>query len=796
MLLRRFLSVLLAAGLATAAKAADPVISGPVEAGTEKGTPGSALDAAGVQLSAAHSEYQIKTQRFVLRGGVLITTPQGRISCDYAEIDTENLEFVARGNIVAKGKAPAADATKLNGQGIAVPQDFEVKAEEASGNLRTRLFRVGANAINATPWYSLGSEAQTLPNGSMEARGVVLTTCDNLCKGLPTHYHLVADRLVISQEGDITAYGVKFYAGTVPFFYLPWMTSDLDVGDGDFIVRGGMGSRTGPFVTVSRKFKLWRSGPMKGTAFVDTGYFARQGPGAGVRLDLESPKHFTKAQGYWLPYAEMKGSGDWYGRFSRTNDDDGRWNGEVFQKYEITPELSWRLHLDAESDIAFRRDFRMLNTRRDYESAVNYGDLEYMTPAWSLSLNASPRLARWEAAVERLPELRFDLPRLRLGDSPFLYTSRNSIADLSARWRQFDKPIAASMEVADYDSVRLDTTHVLYSEFDALGLKWVPRAGFRILHYSDSSKNEVTGAELSSLFAANDPFREPKSALSNYDSDGGSMTRGAIELGYEASTKFYNSWMDAYNKTLGVDGLRHVVQPYVNHNFIPVVSGDRDNVHYYDANDRLIAQHWLRSGVQQRLETRRDGNIHSLVTLDNYVDFHFDSKEGEEGFGDFGTRIEYIPSTWLKFDSDILADSKTGKINFFSAGMHVGTVDTLQASLTWIRRNDFVSRDLQSFGSTVNSAGLVSSWARRYDAGDYLRAVLRKRLWDENFVEVGTQLDLQDGRAIANWIEFQRQLHCWTGGVRYEVRPDEWLFMFMLYLNAYPKAGANVKLGL
>ena len=53
----------------------------------------------------------------------------------------------------------------------------------------------------------------------------------------------------------------------------------------------------------------------------------------------------------------------------------------------------------------------------------------------------------------------------------------------------------------------------------------------------------------------------------------------AAEAGIELSYQCYRTWHDLRNDSLGVDGLRHIVQPYLNYTYMPEPNQDKENLY-------------------------------------------------------------------------------------------------------------------------------------------------------------------------------------------------------------------------
>ena len=324
-------------------------------------------------------------------------------------------------------------------------------------------------------------------------------------------------------------------------------------------------------------------------------------------------------------------------------------------------------------------------------------------------------------------------------------------------------------------------------------MNFTPRAAIRLTHYSDSSEQAVSSDALGELIGANDPYRSPDGAVVNYDDEGGDKLRLVGELGYELSFKAYRSWHDANSEALGIDGIRHVMRPYINHNYISS-SEDRDHLYAFDEVDRIEDQHWIRTGIENRVQTKRDGKIHTLLTVNNWMDFHLPSSGvWEEGAGDFGTHIEFDPKHDLSFETDVVLDMEDADINVFSMTARIGDPNKLQYTMRYLYRNDTEGQDVYSNASTIYDPIGVSSYANLLENQQFVDVSMRYLFWYKNFVEVGTTYDAEGNEFVSYYLAYQRKIHAWTASMRYEMDDDDYKVMFYLYLNAYPnlRVGSN-----
>lgn len=724
----------------------------------------------GSQVNADSSEFQQKTNTFILKNNVRISTGKGLITCDYAEVNTQTFDFKATGNVVATGLEAGA----------------EIKAESIEGNIKTRLITMGAYEAKTGAWYLLGDKIESKEDKTITGYNVKFTTCDLGDLGHESHYHWKADKVIYNEDGSYDAEGITTYIADVPVFYLPYLTSHLEGSDGQFKVVPGYSSDWGAFLLVSRKIKVAPRATI--TPMVD--YRTEDGVAFGLGSESKGPNHEFKSLFYYIPEGEV--DKDDLGRF---DEPDERYNVDVFHRWDIMDKLTWRLKLDLTSDIEYKEDYVENGSSFDqnFDSSISYLDLEYLSDNYSLSLGANARLNDFDSTVERLPELRYDLPNYRIANSDFYYTNENKFGSYKAKWRDFDDDPVSDLE--DYESARLDSLHAIhYNTKINNWLNFTPRAAVRLTYYSDTSDGDVSDQDLSRLISGNDPYNDPGYTYNNYDDDGDDALRLVAEIGYELSFKAYKVNLDVQNEWMNVNGLRHVIEPYMNHNYIPYVSEDRENLYYFDETDRIAEQHWVRTGVKNRFQTRRDGQVHNLVTVNTWVDFHLPSDEDDarEGVGDLGTNVTFDPRDNLSFESDIIVDLEENDVNIFSLTAAVGDPDKLQYTLNYLYRNEFESQNLYSNASTMYSSTYASSFSRFYEERQTLTAGVRYRLWYNNFLSFRASYDPKENEFIRYMVELQRRLHAWTGAVRFEDYDDEYRIMVYFYLNAYP--GSNIGL--
>ena len=271
------------------------------------------------------------------------------------------------------------------------------------------------------------------------------------------------------------------------------------------------------------------------------------------------------------------------------------------------------------------------------------------------------------------------------------YQGEMSLTPLFMRWRRFDRDVddlwpsslpKSSMpegniwDIWDYNTLRFDSLHMLYYPMKIWNINIIPRTGIRLTAYSRTSEREVSESELSTMFVADEIEGIPWNyRVTNYDSKGGSKFRVIGEIGVEVNTKFHYAWQDVKSAFWGLDGLRHVVVPYVNYTYIPRPTVNADNLYYFDEIDRISEQHFIRTGLVNRLQTRRNGRVYEWLSLEHYWDFFIHKEDGFNHIGDLGTILKFKPFTGLTLAAELLLDAGVNNDHdneVWRAGRYVG----------------------------------------------------------------------------------------------------------------------------
>ena len=253
----------------------------------------------------------------------------------------------------------------------------------------------------------------------------------------------------------------------------------------------------------------------------------------------------------------------------------------------------------------------------------------------------------------------------------------------------------------------------------------------------------------------------------NYDDKGGSKIRFIGEIGLEVNTKFYKSWQNIKSAYWQLDGLRHIVVPYLNYNYTSDPTVSRDELYYFDEIDRIREQHFVRLGVKNRLQTR-SGNygsqkIHNWMEMENYVDYDFKPESGFENLSNIGTVFSFNPSEEISLSSTALLDvsSKHKGIKRFTASGSYKFTDKWKVEAGYTYQDDYEERALDSMGSTLTKVIAGDDFEKQYSKSHTIHGGIMFPLFEKAYGEISMRYDLARSYFISKQLKIVRNLHCW-----------------------------------
>jgi LPS-assembly protein len=185
-----------------------------------------------------------------------------------------------------------------------------------------------------------------------------------------------------------------------------------------------------------------------------------------------------------------------------------------------------------------------------------------------------------------------------------------------------------------------------------------------------------------------------------------------FHAGLDASFKFSKTWDDVQNASLGLNGLKHTVQPYVNWSYlsadeinglpaidriVPTTRPRPIDVPFFTAVDDLRSWNVARVGVRNLLQTKRDytsydnwrfrsandGAVqtYSWAGLNTFVDVFMDDPEFDRSTSNLYNQLFFNPAPWLSFTADTQLPIGGGDASFTEANYGVRFMPTQTLSL-------------------------------------------------------------------------------------------------------------------
>lgn len=411
-------------------------------------------------------------------------------------------------------------------------------------------------------------------------------------------------------------------------------------------------------------------------------WFSSRGFGAGVNLDWGGIKAFDSyARASFRSYT-INDRGDdrdrarELGWFPLENQQRGRVLGVYSQDFGA----GWQLDniFSYESDENFRREFY----QREYdnnEPNFSYIRLTKRSGELSYFLMLAPRIHPWQNRTEYLPTLGFDVSRVPVGDFGLQMSSFATASLLVFRPHDKDDP-RPNVTVP-----RVDGAAWFNLPFELGPFAFDPYAGARttmattFLKVDRSAGRPGLGAD--GVFPGLRPGDE---------GDHGYLYRVMPFVGVNMQTFFTGTYPDVKIPWMGIDGLRHVVAPFVRYNNVLWNSLDEVPERAFipmDGVDVLDEFHEIRVGIRNRLQTRTGtGNSRQttdffelMVELPLYPNYRRDNRG--RFYGDLEVTALWRPAPGFALAGTMFLDPISGNFNRANASFRFDILSIGQANI-------------------------------------------------------------------------------------------------------------------
>ena len=556
----------------------------------------------------------------IAKGDVVIGVGDTTIYCDYAQCDVVTRDVLVSGNVrIFRGEKVFSGDRAI----------YNLDSKRITGSE----FRTAAG-----PFLAQSHSLVSLSSDAFEASRGMFTTDNTSDPG----FHIRARKVRIFHNDHTEYENVTVYVGRAPVMWLPYLYQPGS-SDQSFSIAPGSNSIWGTFFLT--RFAI----PVNATTYggVRMDYMAKRGLGAGLDLTQQNPSDgsWGRFRSYYIA-DKLPGSKE----LGSANDqiDSTRFRVSLQDRTFLSETVYTSVNFNKLSDINYLKDFSPAEMQRDPNPDSLFAITKW-SENYSLTAEVRKQFNKDFESAETVPALSLDLKRQPFLDTGVFYDGETSAAKLR---RNFLKN-GGSFEFLNYDTVRLDTFHQ-WSYPQVLGgwLSVIPRVGVRGTHYGSSV--------LDSKVALGDPL---------YGS-GGAVDRGALNAGVETSFKISKVFDGVENRTLGLDGLRHIVQPFANLSWVSTslsparllpmdsLSGSTKlpaiDFPQFNTIDSITNWDILRLGVRNRLQTRRDQDTLNWLELETFMDVRVQQpdyvsvKSADTGqYSNLFNRLRWAPLPWL-----------------------------------------------------------------------------------------------------------------------------------------------------
>ncbi len=606
-------------------------------------------------------------------------------------------------------------------------------------------------------------------------------------------FHMEASTIEYRPNDEVVLKNVLVYIGDVPVMYFPIFVQALNDTRPAYQFGLGTSGRFGSFI--DNTYNWVADNNLRGSTEFDV----REKRGYAGGVDVQYFPSMTSDILLKTYYAQDNLYSKSYNGINKGNQDDAN----VFDgvPYDNRYRVAYEHHLQFSSDFSSIADLNFWSdpwVTRDFFSGEyqqqnqppNFISLNEYNPNFTASLMASPQVNPFFETVERLPEFMVEVKQQKIFGTDIEYSNQSSVVNFDLHYADTSKfsdpsqyiynsfPVTNAYtyyhpnanyaynpnSMANYNADRYDTYHEFsYPQQYFNFLSLTPRIGGRFTYYTDETQ----------------------------DTDGTlSKARLAGDVGLEGDFKISRTWLNVSSPNLGIDGIRHVVEPFFNAQYAPTPTVTPNEIHGFDDRlystqlqpinwteynsiDSIDKQAVLRFGLWNKIQTKRDGVNYDLITLETYADADFDhnfsAATPNSTLSNLFNNLTYAPTRELQF-------------NCFSAlnvsGESYNQVDT---SATW---SPDPSLRLTLGDNYINHSPIFS------DSNDIAMSIFYRMNEHWQF-QATEQFEAETGRLQLQQYTVTRDLDAWQLALTYSDseynNQNNQTVYFSLTLKAFPE---------
>ncbi len=537
------------------------------------------------------------------QGNVVVKAKDQQLYCDQLQLDRSIQEVVAQGDVYL-------DTPQEN----VMAQGLTYNFNDGTGEFRDARVYIDPYQIKGQKIDKISQNYMTMDEGYM-------TTCDLD----EPHFRIGAHRMDIYQHDRAVIHGMKIYLGKMPVMYLPYYVQDLKNRPFLTFVPGEK-KDFGLFLLTTARFQV---GPRVKVALHED-VRERDGFGEGFDVKYDTPNFGSGlVSAYYTDENQIASHHLW-----DLYNSSGVKRGPTMhhERYRIIWRHRWQIDKNTDAVMQYYKihDYDVANNGflktyfpREYQQNAQNTNLDtyflltHVMPHGTLTFNVdTSRENRPIRGIERIPEVQYTFDNQQIGKSGFYAKSTDTFSDLSHQ----NYPKTFNQKTLRFDS-NDDISHPLKVGF----IQFNPHLGGEETYYSRtaniSQSNIIRG-----------------------------MFRGSLDM----SSKFYRVW-DYHTDFAGLDinRLRHVITPTVTYLYQARPTFPSSNLNQFDpAIDNLYRIHQFAFGLENQLQTKRNGEVVDLVRALVSTNYGLKGTTGHRGFNPYDAQIDFDPTDWLTFHND------------------------------------------------------------------------------------------------------------------------------------------------
>jgi LPS-assembly protein len=662
-------------------------------------------------------EYSADNKEITATGKVEVIYKDSKLTCQKLTVNTQTKEGVAEGMVILDDR-----------RGI-------IKGSKIIYNFDSKTGTIFDSNFRANPYFGKSSKVQKVSEDEFIAVDGFVTTC-NFDR---PHYRIGSKQINMFPKDKMQTKDNIIYIGGAPVLYLPRYNHSLKDPMMHIQVMPGKNSDWGPYLLTSYRHNL--------------------SPNLDGRIYLDYRNKLGLAEGFGLNYTNPNfGTGDY--KFYYTNEKPNDLDTE-FERYLIRWRHKWSIDpstnfsseaykiVDKRRKIDSQRSFLKDYFYREFEQdsqPLTYALLHHSFQYSSMDLLAQKRINSWFDQIDKLPELKYSLPNLKVGDAPFYLENSSSFSNFGK------KASTAPVSPDEVNVTRLDTLNKISLPTRVAFVEVAPFVADRFTLYDRGANDESL------------PIRT------------------IFYSGVDLSTKFYRIYNVRSNfLKMNLDGLRHIITPTIGYSYNHEPTIPASNLYQIDSVDAITSNSSAAVGLTNKLQTKRLGKSVDLMDCLVTSSYIFKPKTGEKrgsNFSDILINIKLLPYSWMRMQTDALYKHSGSRLD-----RNYGKFSNANYDINFdLGKERFfgLGQRYQRQGGNEITASLYWRLSPKWKFSVYQRYNLKQYLDSEN-------LRISKG-SLEQQYTISRDLHCWNVEVTFNTKRDEGSTVYFVFrLKAFPE---------